>query len=132
MRHVSRGCDPDALIGYPGAAAQRICRSLFEDDALMRGGVDIGGRRVDLAEVGVPVLAIAGRADALAPVRAVRPLVGLLAGAPHVRFESAPGGHLGVLAGRSARTTTWRHLDRWFDEGTVRHGIRPQRTTVPV
>jgi polyhydroxyalkanoate synthase len=33
-----------------------------------------------------------------------------------VRFEVCPGGHLGVLTGRSARHTTWRALDAFLDE----------------
>jgi polyhydroxyalkanoate synthase len=28
-----------------------------------------------------------------------------------VKLETAPGGHLGVLTGRAARTTTWKLLD---------------------
>ncbi|HVU72399.1 MAG TPA: hypothetical protein VHE83_05520 [Mycobacteriales bacterium] len=28
-----------------------------------------------------------------------------------MRFEIAPGGHLGVLTGRQARATTWSHID---------------------
>lgn len=114
-------------IAHPGGAARRIYRSLLGDGALPRGGVPIGGRRVDLGRVGVPVLAVAGRGDHAAPVRGVRSLAGLLGGAPQVRVEVAPGGHLGVLTGREARTTTWRHLDRWLDEGIVRHGIRAPR-----
>ncbi|WP_245666814.1 alpha/beta fold hydrolase [Actinomadura latina] len=119
------------LIAYPGHAARRIYRALLDGGALLRGGLEIGGRGVDLGRIGVPVLAVAGRGDGFAPVRAVRPLVGLLGGAPEVRFEIASGGHLGVLTGREARSTTWRHLDRWLDEGIVRHGIRAQRAAVP-
>ncbi|QKW37786.1 alpha/beta hydrolase [Actinomadura sp. NAK00032] len=114
-------------IAHPGGAARRIYRSLLGEGALPRGEVPIGGRRVDLGRVGVPVLAIAGRGDLAAPVRGVRSLAGLLCGAPQVRVEVAPGGHLGVLTGRAARSTTWRHLDRWLDEGIVRHGIRAPR-----
>ncbi|MBO2459393.1 alpha/beta hydrolase [Actinomadura violacea] len=110
-----------------GRAARRIHRALFQDNALAGGGLDIDGRRVELRRVGVPVLAIAGRGDGVAPVRSVLPLIRLLPGAPKVRFEVASGGHLDVLTGRSARATTWAHLDRWLDEGTVRHGIRRQR-----
>ncbi|MFB4308747.1 alpha/beta hydrolase [Actinomadura sp. GTD37] len=119
-------------IAHPGHAARRIYRVLSGGGALLRGGALVGGRRVDLGRVGVPVLAVAGRGDAFAPVRAVRPLVGLLGGAPQVRFEIASGGHLGVLTGREARATTWRHLDRWLDEGIVRHGIRAQRAAATV
>jgi polyhydroxyalkanoate synthase len=38
-------------------------------------------------------------------------VVELLDNAPSVRFETAPGGHLGVLTGRKARGTTWRYID---------------------
>ena len=44
----------------------------------------------------------------------MRRLVDLLPNAPEVRFETAPGGHLGVLTGRGARTTTWAYLDAFM------------------
>ncbi|MWA00065.1 alpha/beta hydrolase [Actinomadura sp. LD22] len=115
------------VTGFTGNAARRIQRAIFQDNALAAGGLEIDGRRVELRRIGVPVLAIAGRGDAVAPVRSVLPLIRLLPGAPKVRFEVASGGHLDVLTGRSARATTWAYLDRWLDEGTVRHGIRRQR-----
>ncbi|MFC4912703.1 alpha/beta fold hydrolase [Actinomadura gamaensis] len=117
----------NSMLAYPAGTARDIYRELLQKNALSGDGVRIGSDLVPLSGVKVPVLAVAGRGDALAPVRSVRPLTRLLAGAPEVRFETAPGGHLGVLTGRSARTTTWAHLDRWLDEGTVRHGIRPSR-----
>ncbi|WP_153538907.1 alpha/beta hydrolase [Actinomadura macrotermitis] len=117
----------DSMLAYPGRTAEQIYRGLFKDNALAGEGLAVGGRRIRLQDVRVPVLAIAGRGDGIAPVAAVRPLRALLTGAPQVRFEVAAGGHLGVLTGRSAMRTTWVHLDRWLDEGTVRHGIRPQR-----
>jgi polyhydroxyalkanoate synthase subunit PhaC len=38
----------------------------------------------------------------------------LLTGALDVRLETCPGGHLGVLTGRSAKRTTWPLLDAFF------------------
>ncbi|MDL4816010.1 alpha/beta fold hydrolase [Actinomadura opuntiae] len=116
-----------AMAEFPGRTARHIHRALFRNNALASGGLDVDGRRVELRRIRVPVLAIAGRGDGAAPVRSVLPLIRLLPGAPKVRFEVVSGGHLDVLTGRSARTTTWAHLDRWLDEGTVRHGIRGQR-----
>jgi polyhydroxyalkanoate synthase len=40
----------------------------------------------------------------------------LLDNAPSVRFETAPGGHLGVLTGLKARGTTWRYIDEFQAE----------------
>jgi poly[(R)-3-hydroxyalkanoate] polymerase subunit PhaC len=57
---------------------------------------------------------VAGRDDVIAPLPAVQKVVGLLTGAPEVRFSTAPGGHLGVLTGRGARTTTWSALDTFL------------------
>lgn len=122
----------NSMLAYPGRTFGQLYASLFRDNDLSGDGFLIGGRRVSLDRVRVPVLAIAGSGDGLAPVRAVHPLTRLLSAAPQVRFEIAPGGHLGVLTGRSARDTTWAHLDRWLDEGIVRHGIRPHRREVAV
>jgi polyhydroxyalkanoate synthase len=83
----------------------------FRSNDLSNGEVDFGGRRISLHEVKAPVLVIAGDSDSIAPERAVRRLVEVLDNAAEVRFEVAPGGHLGVLAGRRARSTTWAHLD---------------------
>jgi polyhydroxyalkanoate synthase len=68
-------------------------------------------RCIDLADVRVPVLTVAGANDVLAPVDAVHHVASLLPAAPEVRVETAPGGHLGVLTGRGAHAETWRHLD---------------------
>jgi poly[(R)-3-hydroxyalkanoate] polymerase subunit PhaC len=122
----------NSLVAYPGRTFKQLYHSLFHSNELASGAIDVGARRISLDRVRVPVLAIAGRADGVAPVPAVRPLTQLLSGSPEVRFEVVPGGHLDVLTGHSARTTTWAHLDRWLDEGIVRHGIRPTRRAATV
>ena len=38
----------------------------------------------------------------------------LLPNAAEVETHTAPGGHLGVLTGRSAMTTTWKYLDEFL------------------
>lgn len=121
----------DTMIAYPGRTVEQLYRQFFRDNGLMNGGIEIGGRMVRMADVRVRVLLVAGRHDGLAPVRAVRGLTRELTGSPEVRFETAPGGHLGVLTGRRAAATTWSYLDRWLDEGSRRHGMRaPHRATV--
>jgi polyhydroxyalkanoate synthase len=69
--------------------------------------------------VDVPVLAVGGRNDVLAPVEAVHHVEALLPNSPDVRIETAPGGHLGVLTGRSAHLHTWRYLDEFLSEYDV-------------
>jgi len=52
--------------------------------------------------------------DPFAPENLLVFACGLLTGAPEVRFTTAPGGHLGVLTGRGARTTTWPAIDEFL------------------
>ncbi|TNY34618.1 alpha/beta fold hydrolase [Thermomonospora catenispora] len=116
-----------AVEAHPGHELVDACAALLAEADLPGGEIVLADRRLDLAKIKVPVLAVAGDRDPLAPPRAVRELTLALRSAQQVRFEIAPGDHLGVLTGRSARETTWSHLDRWLDEGILRHGIRPQR-----
>jgi len=101
----------DNMIAYPGRTFGQMYHRFFRSNDLSNGEVDFGGRRISLHQVKVPVLVVAGKGDSIAPVRAVRRLVDVLDNAAEVRFETAPGGHLGVLAGRRARSTTWAYLD---------------------
>ena len=101
----------DNMIAYPGRTFGQLYHRFFRSNDLAGGELDLGGRRISLSEVRVPVLVVAGEGDGIAPRRAVGHLVEVLENAPEVRFETAPGGHLGVLTGRGARHTTWRYLD---------------------
>jgi polyhydroxyalkanoate synthase subunit PhaC len=100
--------------GYPGRVFGQIFHLLLRNNDLANGELALAGRTIPLAAVAVPVLVVAGRDDVIAPLAAVQKVVGLLAGAPEVRFETAPGGHLGVLTGRRARGTTWTYLDTFL------------------
>ncbi|MCE3555264.1 alpha/beta fold hydrolase [Pseudonocardia sp. RS11V-5] len=102
--------------GYPGRVFGQLFHLFLRSNDLAGGSLELAGRRVSLASVKVPALVVGGRDDVIAPLRAVRRAVDLLSGAPEVRFESAPGGHLGVLTGRRARTTTWAALDAFLAE----------------
>jgi polyhydroxyalkanoate synthase len=55
----------------------------------------------------------------------VHHVAGLLTGSPDVRVETAKGGHLGVLTGRGARTSTWRYLDEFLREYDTRRAALP-------
>jgi polyhydroxyalkanoate synthase subunit PhaC len=89
---------------------------LLRADDVADGRLALAGRTIPLSAIDVPVLVAAGRADVIAPLPAVQAVVGLLTGAPEVRFATAPGGHVGVLTGRGARTTTWTSLDAFLTD----------------
>jgi polyhydroxyalkanoate synthase len=101
------------MVAYPGRTMGQLYHRLFRANDLADGKVDLDGRTIDLAAIDVPVLVVAGDSDTIAPQKSVARLPELLTGSRDVRFEVAPGGHLGVLTGRAARTASWPLLDEW-------------------
>lgn len=102
--------------GYPGRLFHQMAMRLTVANELATGRVRFEDRTIDLADVTVPVLALAGSDDVLAPVPAVEAIGRVLPGSPHVRFEVVPGSHLGLLAGLAARGTSWAHFTEFLDD----------------
>src|SRR3954454_8653083 len=99
---------------YPGRTIGQLYHRFFRVNELAGGTLKLTDHTVELANVRVPVLSVAGTTDVLAPQPAVHAVADLLPNAPEVRLETAPGGHLGVLTGRSAKKTTWAHVDNFL------------------
>ena len=104
------------MIAYPGRTFGQLYHRMIKHNQLLTGKVNLSGHEIDFASIRLPVLIFAGNTDGIAPVNAVKPLVGLLPEAHEVRFEIVPGGHLGMLTGRAARGTTWPTIDDWITQ----------------
>lgn len=102
------------MTAYPGRSFGQLYHRMLKHNHFRTGKIDLSGRVIDLADIRVPVLVFAGNTDGIAPIPAVRHLTTLLPNAAEVRFEIVPGGHLGMLTGRRARSTTWVVLDEWI------------------
>src|SRR3954463_2119730 len=103
------------MLAYPGRTFAQLYHRFFRVNDLADGRIELSdGECIDVADVDVPLLVVAGSNDVLAPEEAVHHVADLLGGSPDVRVLTAPGGHLGVLTGRGARETTWRYLDEFL------------------
>ncbi|HET6154331.1 MAG TPA: alpha/beta fold hydrolase [Marmoricola sp.] len=102
------------MIAYPGRTFGQMYHRVLKHNQLISGKVNLSGQDIDLAAIKVPVLVFAGNTDGIAPIAAVRAVLPLLKNAHEVRFEIVPGGHLGMLTGRAARSTTWVVMDEWI------------------
>jgi len=105
----------DRMHAYPGRTFGQLYHRVFRTNDLEDGRIELGGRTIDVARATVPLLAVAGRGDGIAPVAACHHLGELVPNVRALQLETAPGGHLGVLTGRAARTTTWALLDEHLD-----------------
>jgi polyhydroxyalkanoate synthase len=113
------------MIAYPGRTFGQIYHRFVKSNELREGWFDLDDRRIELSAIEVPVLIFGGITDGIAPIPCVRAGVPLLTGSREVRFEAVPGGHLGMLTGRAARSTTWRVLDEWVERWATDHADEP-------
>lgn len=120
-----------SMLAYPGRTFGQLYHQFFRVNELAGGTLELGDHCIELSRVDVPVLAVGGTSDVLAPLPAVHHVGSLLPSSPDVRLETAPGGHLGVLTGRNAIRSTWIFLDEFLADhdraGGVATASRPER-----
>jgi polyhydroxyalkanoate synthase len=86
-----------------GEAFRQFIKDFYQGNKLVRGGLDIGGRRVDLGDISVPVLNIFAEQDHLVPPAASRAL-GDYVGTDDYTELAFRGGHIGIyVSGRAQR-----------------------------
>jgi polyhydroxyalkanoate synthase len=117
------------MLAYPGRTFGQLYHAFFRVNGLADGRITLGDHEVDLRKVTQPVLSVAGNADVLAPKPAVHHVGGVLPKSKEVLLESAPGGHLGVLTGRSAMRTTWVYLDEFLARHDPLRNGKPAKGT---
>jgi poly(3-hydroxybutyrate) depolymerase len=92
----------------PGKFYLWIVERLFRDNALIRGDLEIQGRRLDLAKVSCPLNLVAGATDHITPPEQVFAAADHVSTPPeHIVRRLSPGGHLGLFMGREALREQW-------------------------
>ena len=104
-----------ATLDLPGTYYLEVTEQIFRQNLIARGRFVALGRRIDLAEVRVPVFLLAGEDDIVVPRDQALASARLL-GTPSAWLERAcePCGHLGLFMGRSALGQSWRRIARWL------------------
>ena len=112
------------MLAYPGRATLQVYQRMALRNELATGRVQGPNHLVDLANVRVPVMNIAGKTDALVPVAAAHHVGNLVVNSPDVRLPVAPGGHLGVLTGTKAPETTWLEIHQFLEDHDRKRSAR--------
>ncbi|RMI35146.1 alpha/beta fold hydrolase [Nocardia stercoris] len=104
------------LPGYPGRFYNQLFRRFMIANDIGRGVIELGDRKIALADISVPVLLVGGHNDVISPAAAVEGGLRTLTGSVDLRYVRVPGSHLGILAGPGARDTTWQHVDTFLSD----------------
>jgi poly(3-hydroxybutyrate) depolymerase len=129
----------------PGELYLWIVRELFRDNKLIKGELEVDGRRVDLGKLSMPLYLLAGETDHITPpaqVFAARDAVATPS--DEVVTRTTSGGHLGLFMGREALREHWppilaevlahskkRAPSRRQTERKARNATPGDRTTIP-
>jgi polyhydroxyalkanoate synthase len=101
---------------HPGGAARQWLNDLYRENKLVRGELILSGRRVDLADVKMPVLNIYTETDHIIPPPMSRALRTHVGSSDYTEYV-AKGGHIGVMvAGGSARRALREQVSTWLSE----------------
>jgi polyhydroxyalkanoate synthase len=104
---------------FPGRAWAEWIRWIYQDDALLAGRIRLRGRRVDLRRIDQNLLVVTAGADHIAPRAGTTPIFDLVTSEDVTHFDR-PGGHIGLMAGSSARTQIWPEMASWLAERSQR------------
>ena len=98
-----------------GAAFAEFIKQFYQDNGLVNGTVELGGRRVDLKQVTMPVLNLYAQHDHLVPPAASQALVSLIGSGDYTTHCFA-GGHIGIYVSSRAQRQVPACIDGWLRE----------------
>ena len=96
-----------------GAACRQFAKDFYQDNKLVKGQVEIGGNRVDLEAITIPLLNIFATNDHLVPVDASKALAGCISSEDYTELE-LPGGHIGIYVGADTQVTLPTAINDWI------------------
>jgi polyhydroxyalkanoate synthase subunit PhaC len=103
------------MIPYPKEAFRQLLKEVVVGNKMLKNELVFRDRKADLTRVTCPVLAFSGKSDNIATPAATRGILELT-GSRDTSFVEVPGGHVGVVAGSSAKHAVWEPIVKWLEE----------------
>jgi polyhydroxyalkanoate synthase len=100
-------------VPFPGEFFRQWVKEFYQENRLAHGTLRLAGRQVDLRSITCPMLVVGAKEDNIAPPPSVKALVDLV-GSEDKEYLELPGGHISLIAGRSASRDCWPHLASWL------------------
>jgi polyhydroxyalkanoate synthase len=106
------------ILPLPGEFFRQMTKECLWENRLVKNELVVGGRRVDLGKIKVPVLHALAEHDHIVPYGAAKPLVANV-GSKDKEEVVLKGGHVSLVAGGNAIKRLWPKLDAWLGKGSV-------------
>ncbi|MGY0798403.1 class III poly(R)-hydroxyalkanoic acid synthase subunit PhaC [Lysobacter sp. A286] len=96
-----------------GEAFRQFAKQFYQANGFLNGGIEIGGKAVDLADVDMPVLNVFAQHDHLVPPSSSKALGGLV-GSDDYSELSFRGGHIGIYVSSRAQREVPQSIHDWL------------------
>ncbi|MCD6064829.1 MAG: poly-beta-hydroxybutyrate polymerase [Flavipsychrobacter sp.] len=103
------------LPAIPGEMYRKYIKDLFRDNKLIKGEMELGGRKVDLKNMTVPFLNVYATDDNIIPNESTLPIMDAI-GSKDKKNYPFPGGHIGVFVGGKSQKELAPAVARWVTE----------------
>ena len=101
------------MLPIAGEYFRQTIKKLVWKNGLFTGDLEVGGRKVDLANITVPMLHVLAEHDHIVPLTAAQPLIARVSSTDKSEYI-IKGGHVSVVAGANAQHRLWPKLDAWL------------------
>jgi polyhydroxyalkanoate synthase len=98
-----------------GEAFRQWVKDFYQGNKLIKGELELGGRRVDLRRITMPVLNVYGEQDDIIPPETSAPL-GRYVGSTDYTSLTYPVGHIGMYVSGKVPRELPDALSRWINE----------------
>jgi polyhydroxyalkanoate synthase len=98
---------------HPGEAAKQWLKDLYQGNQLVKGEFKLGGRKVDLRKITMPVLNVFAEEDHIIPPRSTQALKSLIGTKDYTELP-LPGGHVGVFVSGKSQGILGKNIYAWL------------------
>ncbi len=98
-----------------GEAYRKFIVECYQQNKLIKGEMEMGGRKVNLKSITMPVLTIYAKDDHIVPPATTVPLAKAVGSADHELMEF-PGGHIGVFVGSRSQKVLTPAIAGWLKD----------------
>lgn len=100
-----------------GEAFRDFVKQFYQENRLVKGNIEIGGKVVDLEQITIPVMNIFARDDHIVPPDASKALAGCLGTEDYTELEF-PGGHIGLYVSARSQQLLPPAIADWIEART--------------
>ncbi|MCB0555765.1 MAG: class III poly(R)-hydroxyalkanoic acid synthase subunit PhaC [Phaeodactylibacter sp.] len=98
-----------------GETYRRFIKEMYQQNKLVKGEFELGGRKVNLNNIKVPILTIYAKEDHIVPPDTTKPINELVSSKDKELMEF-PGGHIGVFVGSRSQKVLAPAIAQWLAE----------------